>query len=61
MPNPYNSQTFELEEGVPIVDPITLMAKSDDSIEYDFNHYEDPTLGYKPSNKSQLVTEVIAH
>lgn len=54
----FNSQTFELEDVNAIVDPITLAAKTDDSIEYDFNHYEDPTLGIKPSNKSQLLDEV---
>lgn len=44
---------------VPIADPVTLVAKKDDSIEYDFSHYEDPTLGYKSSNKSYLLEEVI--
>lgn len=52
------SQTIELEEMLPIGDVIALEAKAEDSIEYDFNHYEDPTLGYKSSNKSQLLEEV---
>uniref|UniRef100_A0A2S2QLT4 Vitellogenin-6 n=1 Tax=Sipha flava TaxID=143950 RepID=A0A2S2QLT4_9HEMI len=52
------NQTIELEEMVPITDPITLEAKTEDSIEYDFKHYEDPTLGYKSSNKSQLLAEI---
>lgn len=36
-----------------------MASKSDDTIEYDFEHYEDPTLGYKPFNKSDLIMEVI--
>lgn len=36
-----------------------LVSKLDDSIEYDFDHYEDPTMGFKPSNKSLLLAEVI--
>lgn len=55
----FNSQTFELTDFNPITDPITLGSKSDDSVEYDFNHYEDPTLNFKSSNKSHLLTEVI--
>jgi len=54
-----NSQTFELDDISPIGEPIALVAKLDDSIEYDFNHYEDPTMGFKPSNKSLLLEEVI--
>lgn len=46
---------------VPIIDPINLAAKKDDSIEYDFSHYEDPTLGHKSSNKSYLLEEVITN
>lgn len=32
--------------------------KFDDSIAYDFHHYEDPTLGFKPTNKTHLLMEV---
>ncbi|VVC32657.1 Hypothetical protein CINCED_3A003228 [Cinara cedri] len=52
------NQTFELDDISPIVDPVVLVAKTDNSIEYDFNHYEDPTLNHKPTNKSHLLTEI---
>ncbi|XP_050428218.1 uncharacterized protein LOC126838118 [Adelges cooleyi] len=52
------NQTFALEYIRPLTDPITMFTKSEIAIEYDFNHYEDPTLGYKPSNKTQLLTEI---
>lgn len=55
----FNSQSLELVDINPITDPIIMTSKSDDSIEYDFSHYEDPTLGFKSSNKSHLLTEVM--
>ncbi|KAL5242146.1 hypothetical protein ACI65C_009556 [Semiaphis heraclei] len=53
------NQTFELDDIFPIGEPITLAGKLEDSIEYDFNHYEDPTMGFKPSNKSLLLAEIL--
>ncbi|XP_050534022.1 uncharacterized protein LOC126901548 isoform X2 [Daktulosphaira vitifoliae] len=52
------NQSIFLEGISSSTDITTLVNKLEVTIEYDFNHYEDPTLGFKPSNKTQLLSEI---